>query len=382
MPKISFKAITYREQQFDLPVNALGGERNAPKLKPADELLLDWAYDTAGTSELEAIGIYHDRAGVLCTCVRAQIKRFITNSSGHYSSLESSYGKNGLAPVPELVSPLKIMPSGIKINILQVPKSLELFELYLHHLAATAGPETQVACVFQTRYFTPKLVEIAGKYATEVKQSRAYKKARLLLLSDFIPAASTAVPVSEVSYGDVTYQQYPGVFSANHIDYATQFMLDEWATNVRLTEIDAPLEILDVGCGNGIIGDHLLGRYPEARLTATDISQVAIDSTRLNLANHGYQDRARVMIAAAISEIEEPKRFDLIVTNPPFHDEYQTDISVSLDLFLQATERLSASGYLVVVANRHLNYLTHLRRYFDEVTTVAENEKFIVYRSR
>jgi 23S rRNA (guanine1835-N2)-methyltransferase len=159
-------------------------------------------------------------------------------------------------------------------------------------------------------------------------------------------------------------------------------MLDEWATNVRLTEIDAPLEILDVGCGNGIIGDHLLGRYPEARLTATDISQVAIDSTRLNLANHGYQDRARVMIAAAISEIEEPKRFDLIVTNPPFHDEYQTDISVSLDLFLQATERLSASGYLVVVANRHLNYLTHLRRYFDEVTTVAENEKFIVYRSR
>ena len=88
------------------------------------------------------------------------------------------------------------------------------------------------------------------------------------------------------------------------------------------------------------------------------------------------------MIAAAISEIEEPKRFDLIVTNPPFHDEYQTDISVSLDLFLQATERLSASGYLVVVANRHLNYLTHLRRYFDEVTTVAENEKFIVYRSR
>ncbi len=104
---------------------------------------------------------------------------------------------------------------------------------------------------------------------------------------------------------------------------------------------------------------------------------VGMDDSRESLTR-----RSGVMIAAAISEIEEPKRFDLIVTNPPFHDEYQTDISVSLDLFLQATERLSASGYLVVVANRHLNYLTHLRRYFDEVTTVAENEKFIVYRSR
>ncbi|WP_020569125.1 class I SAM-dependent methyltransferase [Neolewinella persica] len=382
MPSPSYKTITYQDQRFQLPANALGGERNAPKLKPADELLLDWAYETAGTTELEDIGIYHDRAGVLCTCVRAQKKRFVSNSSGHYSSLKSSYHKNGLGPVPDLVSPLEVMPSGIRINILQVPKSLELFELYLRHLAANAGPETHLACVFQTRYFTPKLVEIAGKYATEVKQSRAYKKARLLLLSDFLPVAATAVPLTEVSYGDISYQQYPGVFSANHIDYATQFMLDEWATNERLTEIDAPLEILDVGCGNGIIGDYLLGRYPKARLTATDISQVAVASTRLNLANHGYQDRAKVMIAASISEIEQPKRFDLIVTNPPFHNEYQTDISVSLDLFLQASERLSASGYLVVVANRHLNYLTHLRRYFDEVITVAENDKFTVYRSR
>jgi 16S rRNA G1207 methylase RsmC len=159
-------------------------------------------------------------------------------------------------------------------------------------------------------------------------------------------------------------------------------MMDEWATNPRLTEINAPLEILDVICVKGIIGDHLQVRYPEARLTATDISKVAVDSTLLNLAAHGYEDRARVLVAASISEIDQPKRFDLIVTNPPFHNEYQTDISVSLDLFLQATERLSPTGYLVVVANRHLNYLTHLRRYFDEVTTVAENDKFIVYRSR
>ncbi|MFK8163197.1 MAG: class I SAM-dependent methyltransferase [Lewinella sp.] len=382
MPKTSFKTITYQEQQFDLPANALGGERTAPKLKPADELLLDWAYETAGATTLEAIGIYHDRAGVLCTCVRAQKKRFVTNNSRHHIALKTSYEKNGMSSVPGLVSPLEVPTSGIRINILQVPKSLELFELYLHHLASTAGPETQLAAVFQTRNFTPKLLDIAGKYAAAVHQSRAYKKARLLLLSDFTSPASSAVPLTEVSYGNVTYQQYPGVFSANHIDYATQFMLDEWVTNPRLTEIEAPHEILDVGCGNGIIGDYLLGKYPEARLTATDISRVAIDSTRLNLTNHGYQDRASVMIAASISEIATPKRFDLIVTNPPFHDEYQTDISVSLDLFLQASERLSISGYLVVVANRHLNYLTHLRRYFDEVVTVAENDKFIVYRSR
>lgn len=382
MPKLSYKTITYRDQLFHLPANALGGERTAPKLKPADEMLLDWAYETAGTTELEAIGLYHDRAGVLCTCVRAQKKRFVSNNSRHYELLVSCYQRNGLTQIPEHTNPLETRTEDFKINVLQVPKSLEMFELYLHQLAATAGPETKVACAFQTRHFTPRLLEIASKYAERVQQSRAYKKARLLLLEDFIPFTSQVTPLTELTYGGVTYQQYPGVFSANHIDYATQFLLDEWATNPRLTEIASPLEILDVGCGNGIIGDQLLGRYPEARLTATDISHVAVDSTQLNLASHGYENRARVMIAASISAIEQPKRFDLIVTNPPFHDEYQTDISVSLELFNEASERLSATGYLVVVANRHLNYLTHLRRYFDEVITVAENEKFIVYRSR
>jgi 23S rRNA (guanine1835-N2)-methyltransferase len=380
MSNPAYKTITYRDQQFHLPANALGGERAAPKLKPADEMLLDWAYETAGTTELEAIGIYHDRAGVLCTCVRAQNKRFVSNSSRHYDLLTSCYQKNDLTPIPGSTSPLEEPTQGFKINVLQVPKSLELFELYLHQLAATAGPETQVACAFQTRHFTPRLLEIAGKYAGEIIQSRAYKKARLLLLHDFKPTALSLL--SEVVYGDVIYQQYPGVFSASHIDYATQFMLDEWATNSLLAEIDAPGEILDVGCGNGIIGDYLLARYSEAKLTATEISHVAAGSARLNLATHGFEDRATVMIAATVREVEHPKRFDLIVTNPPFHDEYQTDISVSLELFNEASERLTATGYLVVVANRHLNYLTHLRRYFDEVLTVAENEKYIVYRSR
>ena len=381
MQKAKPLTVSHNGRRYTFPANALGGTPKEPKLKPADELLLNRAAEQSPDLAAEAITLYHDREGVLCTCARAQTKRFVSNNFLHQQRMLAAYANNGMASTPEIVDVLEPTAEGTNINLLQVPKSLELFELYLRHVAQTATPDTTLECAFQTRHFTPRLLEIAAKYAASVSQSRAWKKARLLSIAGFFTATPPPVPLVEAEFEGVTYQQYPGVFSANHIDYATQFLLEQWATNGALAELPPPAEILDAGCGNGIIGDYLLGRYPAARLTAYDVSRVAVASTQLNLDAHGYTRRSTVLNAGALAEIESPERYDLIVTNPPFHDEFRTDVSVSTDLFLAAADRLNPGGHLVVVANRHLNYATHLRRYFDEVLVVAENEKFVVYRA-
>jgi 16S rRNA G1207 methylase RsmC len=380
MRKPKLLSVTHNGQLLTFPTNALGGSPKEPKLKPADELLLNWAEEQSPDLAAEAATVYHDREGVLCTCVSAQKKRFVSNNSLHYERMQACYERNNSGAEPEKENLLETPTEGTNINLLQVPKSLELFELYLRNVALTATPGTKLACAFQTRHFTPRLLEIAAKYAASVTQSRAYKKARLIMLDDFFTVIPPENSLVETEFEGIKYQQYPGVFSANHIDYATQFLLTEWTSNERLAELPAPAQLLDPGCGNGVIGDYLLGRYPDAKLTAYDVSRVAIASTEMNLAAHGYSERSIVLQVGALSEITEPKRFDLIVTNPPFHDEFQTDINVSTDLFLAACDRLSPGGHLVVVANRHLNYATHLRRYFDEVLVVGENEKFQVYR--
>jgi 16S rRNA G1207 methylase RsmC len=381
MRKPRLLSVTHNGQQLSFPANALGGSPKEPKLKPADELLLNWADEQAPDLSKGAISIYHDREGVLCTCVSAKKKHFVSNNFLHYERMLAGYERNQSGIPPENKKLLETPVEGAEINLLQVPKSLELFELYLRHIALTATPETKLACAFQTRHFTPRLLEIAARYATSVTQSRAYKKARLIMLTGFFSITPPEISLIETEYDGVSYKQHLGVFSANHIDYATQFMLDQWSTNEDLAELNAPKQILDAGCGNGIIGDYLLGRYPDAQLTAYDVSHVAIASTEINLAAHGYSERSTVLQASALTDIAEPKRFDLIVTNPPFHDEFQTDITVSTDLFLAAADRLNPGGHIVVVANRHLNYATHLRRYFDEVLVVEENDKFIVYCS-
>lgn len=388
MRKPKLLAVTHNGQALTFPANALGGSPKEPKIKPADELLLHWAAEQSPDLAAETVTVYHDREGVLCTCISAplnnhvsgQKKRFVSNNLLHYERMKACYERNKSGVAPENENLLEAPAEGTIINLLQIPKSLELFELYLRNVALTATPKTKLACAFQTRHFTPRLLEIAAKYATSVTQSRAYKKARLIILDDFFALAPPEISLVETEFEGIKYQQYPGVFSANHIDYATQFLLAEWTSNERLTELSAPAQILDPGCGNGIIGDYLLGHYPTARLTAYDVSRVAIASTEMNLAAHGYAGRSAVLQAGSLSEIIKPERFDLVVTNPPFHDEFQTDISVSTNLFLAACDRLNPGGHLVVVANRHLNYATHLRRYFDEVLVVGENEKFEVYR--
>jgi 16S rRNA G1207 methylase RsmC len=69
---------------------------------------------------------------------------------------------------------------------------------------------------------------------------------------------------------------------------------------------------------------------------------------------------------------------DLVVCNPPFHVEYETDVELPLRLFAYAHRVLRPGGRLVLVANRHLNYSTRLSGIFAEVKTIAQSEKFEV----
>lgn len=363
--------IKYNDLPFTFPFDALGGSRNAPKLKPADELLLNWLAE----QDDGPVAIYHDRDGVLSTCLYNRDRYFVSDNVLHQqAALEHllNVDHNGRR-LPELGDALQPLPKDKDLVIVQVPKSPDQFELYLAGIAALAGPGRKVAAVFQTRHFTPKLLEIANRYAGEVNQSRAYKKARLLLLGDLQPGKIPEELYHTVSYGGRTYHQYYGVFSAKHVDYATQYLLDEWEASHLLRGLPAPKMILDIGCGCGVIADQLALRYPEATVLGSDVSQAAIASTAQNNSFINVHRAANLSFAADGS-------LDLIVTNPPFHDGHRNSIEPTLALFREAKTKLSAKGHLVLVANMHLNYGTHLDRLFEEVIEVADNGKFVVYR--
>jgi len=79
---------------------------------------------------------------------------------------------------------------------------------------------------------------------------------------------------------------------------------------------DPASRILDVGTGSGVIALSLAANFPEAKITATDISESALVLARENAARLELQDRVQFVDGDLLEGIAG--KFDLIVANLPY----------------------------------------------------------------
>ena len=315
--------------------------------------------------------ISHDRFGLLTCLFHDRQPTSVIVLKSQEIAIHNNLKNNNLpSDKINFISPLDTLSQTFDLGLLRVPKSQDLFWLYLTQMSRCLAPDGEVIAAFMTRHFSPQLLKIASRFFESVEQSRAWKKSRLLILKGKKELPEKPV-FNEVKVDEsLSLQQYFGVFSANHIDPATRFLMDHLQTQNEKS-------VLDLASGNGILAVHLRRQNPEAEIHLVDDSFLAIESSKLNLTtgtNHfHYQPN--------LDGLPEDY-FDLVVSNPPFHFEYEIDISISLSLFKEVFRCLKPGGRFVLVANRHLNYSSHLVRIFPSVDTLAENKKFVIYTCR
>lgn len=75
--------------------------------------------------------------------------------------------------------------------------------------------------------------------------------------------------------------------------------------------------LLDLGCGSGILAITLALEFPQARAVAVDASLAALALCRENVRLHGVKDRVG-LVASSWTRALANKRFDLAVANPPY----------------------------------------------------------------
>ena len=137
-------------------------------------------------------------------------------------------------------------------------------------------------------------------------------------------------------------------------------------------------EVADLGAGSGVIADALLRNCPAVR--AVDLYEA--DARALALAERNLAPHAqRAALGFHWHDVTTglPRRYDVIVSNPPFHAhgrEGRPDIGRAF--IGAAAAALKPGGALWLVANRHLPYEDVLDARFGEVSEVASSGAFKV----
>lgn len=353
--------------------------------KTEDQALRAWSnaellavnYVNEDLPNAQNIHLYNDRFGVWpCLLNDKNTTSVFTYASQQKATLKNLQ-LNNLSQTIKHKQPLEVL-ENVEVALVKIPKSVELFELFLQQIHKASNQNTQVVCCFMTKYFASSLLKVAANYFEEVEQSLAWKKARLLILKKPKQLNTYKPVINEISYNGTNYQQYFGVFSAEKIDIGTQFLLEQF-DGEKLMVKQKETQILDLACGNGVIAKELAAHNPAAHFTLLDDFNLATESASLNMQNLNSSALWDDDLASL-----EADYFDLVVSNPPFHFEHENNIEVSLGLFTEVSRVLKQNGRFILVANKHLSYDTHLTQIFKQVQIIAtsNNKKFVVYECR
>jgi len=333
----------------------------------ADELALSYLSELPiGT---ENMLLYEDTFGVMAIHLHDQHPQVIIQARSQAKAIaKNCFANNQNQPT---LFELDSVVDPVRVATVKVPKSADLFELYLQHVHKNLAEGGIVVCSFMTKYFTQKLLDIASKYFHSAKQTKAKKKARLLILSTPKPVEHSDLVRSIPLAGYPNFRQFYGVFSSGNIDYGSQFLMESLRVGPDETAV------LDLASGNGVLSAFVLKQNPHAFVHLVDDSWLAVESSKMNVP----ATSAQFYWNDCLENIQE-QSIDLAISNPPFHFGHETNIEVSLSLFEQVHNCLKPKARFVAVANKHLNYVVHLRALFQHVFISNENEKFVVYECR
>jgi 16S rRNA (guanine1207-N2)-methyltransferase len=277
-----------------------------------------------------------------------------------------------------LLNSLELLEGLFDLVLIKVPKTLALLEDELIRLRPYLTASTQVMVAGMIKTLPPSVWKLLERLIGPTTTSLARKKARLIFAS---PDAALTVPPSPypVSYRlentDYVISNHANVFSRDSLDIGTRFFLQHLP--VRQDACD----IIDLGCGNGLVGLIAAERSPAATVHFVDESFMAVASARDNFQRaFGQQRVATFRVGDGLMEVEADSA-DLILCNPPFHQQNTVGDQVAVSMFKQSQRVLRKGGELWVIGNRHLDYHRYLSRLFGSHTVIAANSKFIVVKA-
>ncbi|MGR9053495.1 MAG: class I SAM-dependent methyltransferase, partial [Gammaproteobacteria bacterium] len=254
-------------------------------------------------------------------------------------------------------------------------KTLALLEDELLKLKPQLRSDSLIIAAGMVKSLPPSVRGLFEKILGPTDLSLAQKKARLLFVTydDRLPQPKNPYPVEYRLEGtEFSILNHANVFSRDRLDIGTRFLLQHMPHRPDATDI------VDLGCGNGILGLIAARDHPLATVHFADESYMAVASARRNFETaFGTERRATFCVGDCLEGFSKDSA-DLVLCNPPFHQQTAIGDAVARKMFKQARNILRPGGELRVVGNRHLGYHRLLQQGFERVEVAAAKAKFVI----
>ena len=177
----------------------------------------------------------------------------------------------------------------------------------------------------------------------------------------------------EITIGNIklTITSLPGVFSQQKLDVGTSLLLQNLPENIKG-------EILDFGCGAGVISCFIGKKHPDSILSLLDVSALALTSAEKTLSLNGLQ--ATVFPSNSLDNVEGKYRY--VVSNPPFHQGVNTHYQATEDFLSGINKYMKNKGIVTIVANSFLRYQSIMQQHIGNTETRIKAQGFTVYQSQ
>lgn len=359
--------------------------------KRAKETLQAWdAADTLLLKQLEKgdqtsgpVLIVNDAWGALSTALASLRPMTLSDSYLAHAAIRENLKRNRIEPeTVKFLTSFDALPDGVDLLVMKVPKSLALLEDQLHGIAPHLHDKSTVLAAAMTKHIHLSTIGLFEKIVGPTRTSLAEKKARLIFCEPDMKLVrpENPWPTTYTLPGHEAVITHAGVFGGERLDVGTRLLLE------HLPRSKGRQRVVDLGCGNGILGVRVAMANPRAEVTFVDESYRAVASAQATFrANLGDDREAHFVVGNGLFDLASGAKltigFDLVLNNPPFHENHAISDATAWQMFVESRDALRQGGELWVVGNRHLGYPEKLKRLFGNCDIIANAPKMVVLRA-
>ena len=171
---------------------------------------------------------------------------------------------------------------------------------------------------------------------------------------------------------DFSLESDNGVFSKNELDKGSELLIEQ------LLPINLGENILDIGCGIGVIGLTLAYFHPSLKVCLTDVNTRALSLCSANANSLKLSQRVTILQSDIYEKIEG--KYSSIVSNPPI----RAGKKVTYEIYRGALEHLVDSGSLYIVVRKNqgaLSVKSYLEELFGNVALLAREKGYYVLKA-